>query len=684
MMIARLFASASVLALLTAPASAQSLPSPSYKAVTVGGSTISGVGPGAGQVAPGTEVGRAQAAEALAIPQSSLGQPNGAASLGSTGTVPLGQIPVTKDATGVASGADACSISGGTDCSGAKVTATGGNTPRTAAARAADHFNALDIGAKGDGVTDDAPVINTKIAALCATPNGGVIEFGNLTFAIASTVSNPCSNVHLAGLGRSGYLHHDVGSGYQYGTRFLWVGPAGGTMLSVAPPANATTGQHPSNDDVTGVLLDANGIAGTAAYFGSLGSSKIDIAFREPTSFGVKIDTVPLGEFNDPNGNEFRINGIAINNPATGIICDGTATTGTTQGNCSLNQFRSVNLTIMNGDGLVFGNSDHNIVDFLNVQRRPGGTGNMLVFNGGSLAGRFAYNNRLFYVTGNAPIVARGTTSFAYASQNNIIDDLDRNNGTPYPTIETGATALWRDDYGNFGVISAGPAGTPSSSFVAGNGGSTANGTFAFADGVGNNANGFGASAFGQNNNVSGADSTASGYGNQTPSAAGTSEAFGAYALTRSPGDLCTANAASLGTAQACTKVLRATGATASAIRLTADGAAAGAANVVNLPSTAVGSYSLRITLTGLDLTTPANTYSWSVPVAILSKTGAAQSTTALALGTPVTLATNSWAPTVSAVADTTNGGLNLSFTPPSGNTDTIHVVARVESVEVQ
>ncbi len=34
-----------------------------------------------------------------------LGQPNGAASLGSSGTVPLGQIPVTKDNTGVASGA---------------------------------------------------------------------------------------------------------------------------------------------------------------------------------------------------------------------------------------------------------------------------------------------------------------------------------------------------------------------------------------------------------------------------------------------------------------------------------------------------------------------------------------------------------------------------------------------------
>jgi hypothetical protein len=36
------------------------------------------------------------------------------------------------------------------------------------------------------------------------------------------------------------------------------------------------------------------------------------------------------------------------------------------------------------------------------------------------------------------------------------------------------------------------------------------------------------------------------------------------------------------------------------------------------------------------------------------------------------------------ATADTTNGCLNLSFTPPTGNTDTWHPVARVETVEVQ
>ncbi len=200
----------------------------------------------------------------------------------------------------------------------------------------------------------------------------------------------------------------------------------------------------------------------------------------------------------------------------------------------------------------------------------------------------------------------------------------------------------------------------------------TASGSTSAAIGYNNRATGYGALAFGSSNTADGTLSTA--VGGQLSAARGR---FGVSVYAA--GDLATA-----GDAQQGVNILRGAGASASAIRLTADGSAAGGANVVNLPSAAVGSYSLRITLTALDTTTPANTYSWSVPIAILSKTGAAQSTTVLALGTPVTLATNSWAPTVTATADTTNGGLNLSFTPPVGNTDTIHVVARVESVEVQ
>ncbi len=119
----------------------------------LGTAATMGVGLGAGQVAPGTEVGRAQAAEALAIPQSSLGQPNGPASLDANGKALLGQLPVTKDATGVASGADACSISGGTDCSGAKVMATGGTAPLFLSAWFGERIDLKGLNAKGNAIS---------------------------------------------------------------------------------------------------------------------------------------------------------------------------------------------------------------------------------------------------------------------------------------------------------------------------------------------------------------------------------------------------------------------------------------------------------------------------------------------------------------------------------------------------
>ena len=43
-----------------------------------------------------------------------------------------------------------------------------------------------------------------------------------------------------------------------------------------------------------------------------------------------------------------------------------------------------------------------------------------------------------------------------------------------------------------------------------------------------------------------------------------------------------------------------------------------------------------------------------------------------------------SFAPTISATTDTTNGCLNLTVTPPGGNTDTIDIQATVATTEVQ
>ena len=134
------------------------------------------------------------------------------------------------------------------------------------------------------------------------------------------------------------------------------------------------------------------------------------------------------------------------------------------------------------------------------------------------------------------------------------------------------------------------------------------------------------------------------------------------------------------GDAQTGQTLLRGTAASASAVRLTSDSLAP-SANCDNIPDNTV--YSLSIRLVVRDVTTPANSYTWRVSDAILLR-GTGASTTTLTLGTPATLATNSFAPTISASADTSTGCLSLSVIPPSGNTDTLRAVAKVESVEVQ
>ncbi len=138
-----------------------------------------------------------------------------------------------------------------------------------------------------------------------------------------------------------------------------------------------------------------------------------------------------------------------------------------------------------------------------------------------------------------------------------------------------------------------------------------------------------------------------------------------------------------LGDAQGCVGMLRGSGATGSAFRVTADGAAAGSANCVNIPNNSA--YSLQVTITAFDHTTVTKSALWPAWTGLLTR-GANAAATAVAMNTTPTPLTNGTVTgmAIAATADTTNGCLNVSFTPPTSNTDTWNVVARVETVEVQ
>jgi hypothetical protein len=121
---------------------------------------------------------------------------------------------------------------------------------------------------------------------------------------------------------------------------------------------------------------------------------------------------------------------------------------------------------------------------------------------------------------------------------------------------------------------------------------------------------------------------------------------------------------------------MQVTGGGTAALRLSMDGGAASAYNTFNIASGSA--YNISIQLIANDTTTSGKSYSYTLPVCYFAKPFANASTTVSA-GTPATVSVGAVSgAAVSLTADTTNGGINLSFTPPTSNTDTWSVSALV------
>jgi hypothetical protein len=118
----------------------------------------------------------------------------------------------------------------------------------------------------------------------------------------------------------------------------------------------------------------------------------------------------------------------------------------------------------------------------------------------------------------------------------------------------------------------------------------------------------------------------------------------------------------------------------ATAVRLTTDGAAAGAANIGNLGTNQNTTFTVDVNITD---TTTGKMASYSLAQSLIYQGANAAATTLVLNGggvvagpasaSPFTLQA---APTVT--VDTTNGGLNISYQPPAANTDTFYAQAVV------
>lgn len=297
----------------------------------------------------------------------------------------------------------------------------------------AGEINALHYGATVDGTTDDAAAIQAAIDALPS--NGGRIALPTGTLAISSMITVSKPNVQITGTGGDN-RHETAPFVINAGTRLKWTGAAGGTMVRFTSVSGASNTKR-TGGGLRGVVLDGDTLAGRCLDVWSWNSGRFeDLLLYNATVACLDLNVVAeLSDARDPQENVFeRLWITALTGSAHGIRL-GSDTPGA---NPSYNMFNAAVIQVNDGNGVHLLNCDNNWFDHFRVFVT--GFGAAVVFNGSdSNAVHVARDNVFNHLTTAAPIIARGTTSFAYAAGRNACFNLDQTNATVEPTVEAGA-----------------------------------------------------------------------------------------------------------------------------------------------------------------------------------------------------------------------------------------------------
>jgi len=301
-------------------------------------------------------------------------------------------------------------------------------------------FNAYGIspkwwGAVGDGVTDDSVAIQSAIDKLEANGIPGIIILGD-NHAIDTKITINKPGIRLLGIGSSS--SHDVVGNPGPGTILKWTGAAGGTVMEIAPIEGAGN-RRLDGIHLDGFSINSNGVAAKGLVIKSARKSYFDVSVFESTDTDIELGVVTtLGEATDIQENIFNI--VARNINAGG---DCLRLTGDTSANTSMNLFEVVSIVHKNGIGIVEENADNNTWLSTRVFRASGGTGNGIEWQGGASAIEAARRENFIRLSSTGPIVVKGTPAYTAPSTNINILWIDDGNGTPDPTIETGASAFF-------------------------------------------------------------------------------------------------------------------------------------------------------------------------------------------------------------------------------------------------
>lgn len=626
------------------------------------------------------------------------------------------------------------------------VTATGSTTGVALADRFAEIVNVKDYGAKGDGATDDSTAISAAVARVNTLANNGssgtpiALYFPAGIYKVAAaSITQFAGGVNGSVIGDGSHKSYVKVTTAYSGDVFSWseawmANDYNGTSLN---PANDKAGPLVSGITVTGdntatnvanafmfydrddlVRFDDVGIFFMHGQCLAVGKTK-NTAFgymRESRFYDVRCwnsgtTSVPTIEV-DTSGagdstNQLSFFGLDVFAPASvGILLHNSGNSGKAPGN-----FRFYGLRVegalsggQSGDLLQIGtSSDPNTSPSPGTIQVFGFVGNAsysgsctISFNGQTIATGAAFQPHLITIQGmitsgtgkgicinqgydidiTMPLLATTDTNLVIASNANVTKEINLNFSGRESTLSTSidSTSLGNTFWANQIVATGNPASnSPSAIAFPRSSGNSLSGTAnVISGGISNNSQGTGnVVAGGQSNTVSGQFSTIVG---------------GLRANDRGLyGGLCKASGffAAQGDAQGCDYVLRGTTANTSAVTLTTDGGAASSTNCIDIPT--LTGYSLNIDIEAFDHSAVANNEAWIGWAGKMHRPSSAATTTVVMASAPTPLTSGTvTGSSVAATADTTNGCLNLSFTPPTGNADTWRVVARVHTTQVQ
>lgn len=288
-------------------------------------------------------------------------------------------------------------------------------------------------GAVADGVTDASVAIQAAIDYLPST--GGTVLIPDGVFAINTTIVVSKPNTFIQGVGGAN-RHNSTPFLVNYGSCLKWTGAASGTMVRYTS-ISGSSNRKMTGGGISRLALDGADVAGRCLQIVSWNSGLFeDLMLYAATVSCLDFDVVAaLEDARDPQENILDRLWIS----SLTASADGIRMSSTTPGaNPSYNTLSGAVIFVKDGIGVNLYDCDNNYFNHYRVFVT--GTGKAVVFNGSNSNDTYVPRDNVFYhLTTTSSIIARGTTSFTYASGRNACLHLDQTNNTSVPTVETGA-----------------------------------------------------------------------------------------------------------------------------------------------------------------------------------------------------------------------------------------------------